>query len=121
MTLSVSSIVRRGTTRRYSDSVVHGGTVYLVEVPATLDADITLQTTETLASIERQLVEAGSSRAHLLMCTIYLPDMNDYAAMNAVWDTWVPQGCAPARACVQAGLANPGYKIEIVVTAACSV
>jgi enamine deaminase RidA (YjgF/YER057c/UK114 family) len=114
-------IVRRGTTRRYSDSVMHGGTVYLVEVPASFDADITEQTREVLASIERQLAEIGSSKARLLMCTIYLPDMADYAAMNKVWDAWLPEGCAPSRACVQAGLANLGYKIEIVVTAACGI
>jgi enamine deaminase RidA (YjgF/YER057c/UK114 family) len=117
----MTAIVRRGTTRRYSDSVVYDGTVYLVEVPATLDADITAQTTEVLTSIECQLTELGSSKAHLLMCTIYLPNMADYAAMNVVWDAWVPEGCAPSRACVQAGLANADYKIEIVVTAACGV
>ncbi len=112
------SIQRFGTTRRFSDSVVHAGTVYLVEVPANLEADITRQTENMLASVDRLLTQAGSDRSHLLMVTLYLADMADYDAMNAVWDAWVPEGCAPTRACVQARLANPAYRVEIALTAA---
>jgi len=111
-------IQRHGSTRRYSDSVVHNGTVYLVEVPSNLDADITGQTENLLASIECLLAQAGSNKSRLLMATIYLADMADYSAMSAVWDDWLPEGCAPARACVQARLANPGFRVEIVLTAA---
>ena len=111
-------IQRHGTTRRYSDSVVHNGTVYLVEVPANLDADISAQTENLLGSIERLLAQAGSDKSRLLMATIYLADMADYDAMNAVWDAWLPEGSAPARACLQARLANPKFKVEIVLTAA---
>ncbi|MBK7463453.1 MAG: RidA family protein [Betaproteobacteria bacterium] len=111
-------IQRHGSTRRYSDSVVHNGTVYLVEVPSNLDADITGQTENLLASIERLLAQAGSDKSCLLMATIYLADMADYSAMNAVWDAWLPEGSAPARACVQARLANPEFRVEIVLTAA---
>lgn len=112
------TIQRYGTTRRYSDSVVHDRTVYLVEVPSNLEADITAQTVNLLASIDHLLAQAGSTKAHLLMVTIYLTDMADYDAMNAVWDAWLPDGCAPARACVQARLANPGFRVEMVLTAA---
>ncbi len=112
------NIQRHGTTRRYSDSVVHNGTVYLVEVPANLDGDITAQTENMLAGVERLLAGAGSDKSRLLMATIYLSDMADYDAMNAVWDAWVPEGCAPTRACVQARLAKPEYRVEIAVTAA---
>ncbi len=111
-------IQRRGTTRRYSDSVVHNGTVYLVEVPSNLEADITAQTANLLASVDRLLSEAGSNRSRLLMVTIYLADMADYDAMNVVWDAWVPEGQAPTRACLQARLANPGFRVEMVLTAA---
>ena len=111
-------IQRHGCTRRFSDSVVHNGTVYLVEVPTNLDADITGQTENLLASIERLLAQAGSDKSCLLMATIYLADMADYGAMNAVWDAWLPEGSAPARACVQARLANPEFRVEIVLTAA---
>ncbi len=112
------SIERFGTTQRFSDSVVHAGTVYLVEVPANLEADAAAQTENMLASVDRLLAQAGSDRHHVLMATLYLADMADYDAMNAVWDAWVPPGCAPARACVQARLAKPEYRVEIVLTAA---
>jgi enamine deaminase RidA (YjgF/YER057c/UK114 family) len=116
--MPAEQIERHGTTRRYSDIVAHGGTIYLVEVPETLTADIAIQTGEILASIERLLAKAGSDKTRLLMVTIYLSDMREYAAMNEVWDAWVPEGTAPVRACVEARLANPGYRVEMVVTAA---
>ena len=111
-------IQRHGTTRRYSDSVVHNSTVYLVEVPSNLDDDITAQTSNLLSSIENQLAQAGSDKTRLLMVTIYLADMADYDAMNAVWDVWLPMGSAPTRACVQARLANPKFRVEMALTAA---
>ena len=112
------SIERHGTTQRYSDVVAHGNTVYLVEVPQTLDADISVQTQEVLTSVEALLARAGSDKSRLLQVTLYLQNMDDYDAVNAVWDNWVPPGTAPARACIQARLANPGYRIEAVVIAA---
>ena len=112
------SIERLGTTRRYSDVVVHADTVYLVEVPATLNADIITQTWEVLTSVEKLLKKAGSDKSRLLIVTLYLRDMADYDAMNAVWDEWVPEGTAPTRACVEARLAHPDWRIEAVVTAA---
>jgi len=112
------TIERLGTTRRYSDAVAFGSTVYLVEVAQTLDGDIATQTREVLASIEQTLLRAGSDKSRLLQVTIYLADITEIDAMNAVWDDWVPPGTAPARACVEAKLANPGYRIEIVVQAA---
>lgn len=112
------NIERHGTTRRYSDVVACGDTVYLVEVAQSLDADITTQTREVLASIEQSLIRAGSDKSRLLQVTIYLADIGEIGAMNAVWDDWVPEGTAPARACIEAKLANPGYRIEAVVVAA---
>lgn len=111
-------IERHGTTRRYSDVVAHADTVYLVEVPQTPGADVATQTREVLASVERLLAQAGSDKTRLLQATIYLPEMSDYDAMNAVWHDWVPAGSAPVRACVAAQLANPGYRVEVVVVAA---
>ena len=112
------AIERRGTTPRYSDLVAHDNTVYLVEIPSSLDADITVQTKEVLDSIEYQLAYVGSDKSHLLLVTIYLRDMSDYDAMNAVWDAWLPPGAAPARACVEARLAHPDYRVEMAVIAA---
>ena len=111
-------IERLGTTRRYSDIVIHGDTLYLVEVPLTADADITTQTREVLASLDASLAKAGSDKTRLLHVTLYLPSMADYDAMNAVWDAWVPQGHTPARATGESALATPDYKVEIIVVAA---
>ena len=111
-------IERHGTTRRYSDSVVHNGTVYLVEVPSNPEGDIAAQTANLLASVDTLLAQAGSDKRRLLMVTVYLADMADYDGMNAVWDAWVPDGHAPTRACVQARLANPAWRVEMAVTAA---
>ena len=112
------TLQRYGTTRRYADSVVHNGTVYLVEVPARTDGGIAEQTASLLASVERLLSQAGSDKSRLLMVTIYLADMTDYDGMNAVWDEWIPEGFAPTRACVQARLSNPGWRVEMAITAA---
>lgn len=115
----MQAIQRNGTTARYSDSVVHNGVVYLVDVPASTDGDIATQTREVLASLAHQLQAVGSSTGRILMTTIYLTDLADYDGMNAVWDAWLPAGTAPARACVQvAGLARPGWRVEIALTAA---
>lgn len=114
------TIERHGTTRRYSDVVTHQGVLYTVEVPSTEFTDIGTQTREVLASLDRLLAAGGSSRERILMATIYLVHMADYADMNRVWDNWLPEGTAPCRACVQvAGLAREGWRIEIALTAAC--
>lgn len=113
-------ISRCGTTPRYSDSVAYQGVVYTVEVPGD-ETDIAAQSAAVLTGLERLLVAAGSHPRHLLMATVYLTDMGDYAAFNAVWDAWVPPGCAPARACVQvAALARAHWRVEVAVTAALS-
>lgn len=112
-------IERFDVGHRLSEMVVHNGTAYLAgQVPDTEDADITTQTREVLASIDALLARAGSDRTKILRAQIFLADLADFPGMNAVWDTWVPQGHAPARATVQAQLARPGWRVEIVVTAA---
>jgi enamine deaminase RidA (YjgF/YER057c/UK114 family) len=113
------TIERSGTTRRYSDYTTHNGVIYLVEVPPNPEGDIREQTKQMLDSVQNYLEQAGSGKDCLLMATIYLCDMeNDYAAMNEIWDAWVPEGTAPARACVEVTrLAHKGYKIEIAITA----
>lgn len=113
------SIVRMDTGTRMSSIVIHQGTVYLCgQVAKDKYSDITTQTQTMLEEVDTLLAQAGSGREYLLSCTIYLKDMADYDAMNAVWDAWVPQGHAPARACVEAAIAEPEYLVEISVVAA---
>uniref|UniRef100_UPI002869F3BA Rid family hydrolase n=1 Tax=Methylibium sp. TaxID=2067992 RepID=UPI002869F3BA len=61
---------------------------------------------------------AGSSKSKLLRVEIFLADLADFAALNELWEAWLPSGAAPARATVQAALARPAWKVELVVTAA---
>jgi enamine deaminase RidA (YjgF/YER057c/UK114 family) len=104
---------------RMSEMVVHGETIYLAGQVADDDsADIAGQTQQVLASIDALLARAGSDKSKILRAQIYLVDLAEFGAMNAVWESWVLPGQTPARATVQAALANPKWKIEIVVTAA---
>ena len=112
------TIKRYETKTRMSRAVAHNGTVYLCgQVAADADADITGQTETMLEKVDKLLESAGSSRHQLLYATIYIKDMIHFAEMNAVWDVWVPEGDAPARACVQAQMARPELLVEISVTA----
>jgi enamine deaminase RidA (YjgF/YER057c/UK114 family) len=104
---------------RLSEMAVFNGVVYLAgQVPDDTAQGITGQTEQVLAMVDRLLLQAGSSRQRILMAQIFLADLADYDGMNRAWDAWVPAGHAPPRATVQAALADPGWKIEIVVTAA---
>jgi enamine deaminase RidA (YjgF/YER057c/UK114 family) len=115
------TIERRHVGKRLSELVINraSGTIYLAgQVAADPKADITGQVRQVLAQIDSLLAEAGSDKSRLLSATIYLPDMADFPALNAVWETWVVPGATPARATVQANLAAPEYKVEIQVVAA---
>jgi enamine deaminase RidA (YjgF/YER057c/UK114 family) len=115
----MTNIQRLHPSPRYSECAIHAGTVYLAGQVANNTAnDIEGQTKEVLGMIDQLLAEAGSSKDHLLMVQIFLTSMDDFAGMNTVWDAWVAKGNAPPRATVQASLANPDWRIEIVVTAA---
>jgi enamine deaminase RidA (YjgF/YER057c/UK114 family) len=111
-------IKRMNTARRMSQVVVHNGTVYLAGQVGTPGASVEQQTRDILAKIEQLLDAAGTDKRHILQAIIWLKSMDDFAEMNAVWDDWVPEGCAPARACGSADLATPEYTVEITVIAA---
>jgi enamine deaminase RidA (YjgF/YER057c/UK114 family) len=104
---------------RYSEAAIFNGVVYLAGmVPECEATDISSQTADVLRQVEQRLAEAGSDKTRILRTQIYLKDIT---AMNAVWDAWVVAGSAPPRATVQAELADPAYRIEVVVTAAVKV
>jgi enamine deaminase RidA (YjgF/YER057c/UK114 family) len=113
------------TIRRYhsgprmSQAVACNGMVFLAgQVADDTSQDVSGQTRQVLAAIDRLLAEAGSDKSRLLSAQIFLADMADFAAMNKVWEAWVLPGQTPARATVQAALAQPQYRVEVVVTAA---
>ncbi|WP_323072047.1 RidA family protein [Mycetohabitans endofungorum] len=104
---------------RLSEIAVHNGTVYLAgQIAEDTKQDITGQMREVLGHVDRLLAQAGSDKSLILSTQIYLSDMANFAAMNDVWDEWVPNGNTPPRATVQAKLANPECLVEVVVFAA---
>ena len=114
------SIQRFDTGPRMSKAVVHGNTVYLAGLVADAPKgkSVTEQTRDILAQIDGYLAKVGTDKSKLLSANIWITDMANFAEMNAVWDAWVSPGNTPARATVEARLATPDYKVEIMVTAA---
>jgi enamine deaminase RidA (YjgF/YER057c/UK114 family) len=113
------SIERHQVGPRMSQAVVHGNTVYLAgQVADDKTASAAEQTRQILAKIDALLAAAGSDKTKLLRANIWLRDIGDFADMNAVWDAWVAPGHTPARATVEAKLADPAYRVEIMVEAA---
>jgi enamine deaminase RidA (YjgF/YER057c/UK114 family) len=93
--------------------------VYLAgEVPDDTNKDITGQTEEVLAKIEKLLKQVGTDKSRLISAQIFLREMADFAGMNVAWEKWVAPTCTPARATIEAKLANPGYRVEIMCIAA---
>jgi enamine deaminase RidA (YjgF/YER057c/UK114 family) len=111
-------IERIDSGTRMSKIVKHNGVAYLCGQVGD-GADVAAQTRDCLSRVEALLEKAGSSPQQILQAIVWLADMKDFAEMNAVWDAWVPEGHAPARACGEARLARPELKVEIIVTAAC--
>lgn len=113
------TIERMDIGKRMSQIVKHKETVYLCgQVAEDANQDITEQTQTMLDKVDSLLDKAGSDRSSILSATIYLRDMKDFNAMNTVWDKWIPEGHAPARACVEAKMARPELLVEISVIAA---
>lgn len=114
------SIQRVRTNQRMSQIVLHQGVIYLAGKTAEdTSKDCASQTRSTLEAIEKLLVEAGSDKTRILSVTIYLKDIEaDFAAMNLIWDAWLPEGTQPARATVEARMCEPDILVEMSVVAA---
>ncbi len=113
------SIARHDPSSILSHAVVHGETVYLAGIVAKdLDQDVKGQTKEIVDEIDRLLAKCGSHKSKILSATIWVTDIRNRALMNEVWTAWVDAKNLPARACVEAALADPKALVEIMVTAA---
>ncbi|CAB3776847.1 Putative aminoacrylate peracid reductase RutC [Paraburkholderia caffeinitolerans] len=114
------NVQRMHTNKRMSLVVTHGNTVYLAgRTPDDLSDDIEKQTRSVLSIIDGLLADAGTDNSQLLSAQIWLKHVEkDFEKMNAIWEAWLPEGCAPARATVQADLSIPEALIEIMVVAA---
>ena len=114
----MTEIKRYGIGARMSEAVAYNGIVWVAGQVGTPGDDITAQTKTCLAEVDRILAAAGTDKTRILSAQIWLADMADFPAMNAVWDAWVPAGHTPARATGESKLAAPAYKVEVIVTAA---
>ena len=111
------AVERFGCGARLSEAVVANGFVFLSVMVSEMGGDITAQTADVLRQIDAWLAQCGSDKAHIVEATIFLANMADYAGMNAAWDAWVDAANPPARACVEAKLANGEWLVEIKVSA----
>ncbi len=116
------TIKRMETKQRMSRIVIHNDTIYLCgQVAEDADKGIREQTSTMLDKVESLLKQAGSDKEHILSATIYINDMTLFSQMNEIWDNWIPEGHAPARACVEARMARPELLVEISVIAAVKI
>lgn len=113
------SIERIDTNTRMSQIVIHGDTIYLAGQVGEPGAPADRQMEQALARVDELLARCGSDRSHLLQVTIWVANMSaHFDEVNAVWDAWVPEGAAPARAAGEAKLATPELKVEVIAVAA---
>ena len=113
----MSDITRIEPGKRMAQAVIHNGIVYLAGQIGQ-GPDVTAQSQDALAKVDRLLAAAGSDKSRMLSCTIWLADMADFAAMNAVWEAWIDPANPPARATGEAKLATPELRVEFIITAA---
>lgn len=112
-------IQRFDVGQRMSEMSVCNGIIHLAgQVAEDGNADMAGQMHQVLNAIDSLLARAGSDKGKILMAQIYLANIADFSGMNAIWDSWVVPGQTPPRATVQAALARPQWKVEIVITAA---
>ena len=115
----MNNINRKKTNKRMSQIVVHNDTIYLAGQVGNPGDSVEEQTNTCLDKVESLLQEAGSNKTCILQAIIWLADISDFSKMNEIWDGWLPPGSSPARACSEAKLAKPDFKVEVTVVAAC--
>ncbi len=113
----MSKIIRTEPNKVLAKAVEYHGFVYTQGVTANdVSKDISGQTEEVLATIDSILEIHGTDKTRLLQAQIWLKDIRDRDALNVLWSAWLPEGGAPARACVEANMADPRILVEIMVT-----
>ncbi|MDP0002052.1 RidA family protein [Glaesserella parasuis] len=101
--------------KRLSEMAIYNGVAYLAgQVPEDDSQDMYGQTKQVLAEIDKWLAQAGTNKSRILMAQVFVSNMIEFDEMNRAWDEWVAEGNAPPRAAVEAKLANPNWKVEIV-------
>ncbi len=112
----MSTIIRTEPNPILSKVVEYHGFIFTQGVVARdLEADAAAQTQDILDQLDEMLEEHGTDKTRLLQAQIWLRDIKDRDVLNKVWSSWLPAGGAPARACVQAVLADPRILVEIML------
>ena len=106
------------SNQRMSQIVIHNQTIYLSGQVGGIDEDVAAQTLTCLNKVEKLLKEVGSDKSKILSATVWLKSIEDFAAMNIVWDQWFDDTQPPARACGESVLAHPDLFVEVTVIAA---
>lgn len=112
------NIQRLNPSPRWSDATVFNSIAHFVEVPANTSCSMDGQIAQIFTQAEATLNAIGSDKAHLLSATIYITDKNNVPSFNTAWTTWLPEGCAPSRACVKVELLDPEMLVEIAFVCA---
>lgn len=112
------NIQRLNPTPRWSDATLYKGTAHFVEVPNNTDCSMDEQITQILAQADITLAAIGSDKSRLLSATIYITHKDNVPSLNQAWEKWLPEGCAPSRACVKVELLDPAMLVEIAFVAA---
>lgn len=113
------SIERYDSGSRMSQAVACSGLVHVAgQVADNRKASVEQQTQEVLAKILALIERAGSSKSRIVAVNVFLPHITDFDAMNSVWDKWIDPENPPARACVEARLADPDLRVEMTAVAA---
>jgi enamine deaminase RidA (YjgF/YER057c/UK114 family) len=111
--------IRKRSNEKVSRIVIHNDTVYLCgQVALDMSEDMAGQTKSVLARIDDHLAEAGTNNERILSALIHVKDNKDVPLFNELWNAWLPEGCAPARSCVQSSMARDIVLVEVTVTAA---
>ena len=111
-------IQRVNPSPRWSDVTIFNEIAHFVEVAADSSSDIHEQVTQVLTQAEQTLLGFGSDKSRILSVTIYVTDFNHLKVLNLVWEDWLPENCAPSRACIKAELVDPSLLLEIAFVAA---
>ena len=115
----MSEIVRHESRGILSNAVEYANTLYLAGIVADdLSKDVKGQAQQILATIDRLLAAGGSNKSKVLTATIWVSDIRNRPLMNEAWTAWTGSKNLPARACVEAKMADPRCLVEIMVVAA---
>jgi reactive intermediate/imine deaminase len=105
----------------YNQAVIAGGWLYcsgqIPLDPATGamvgEGNVEAETRQVLRNLKAVLQEAGTDPSHVVRTTVFLVDLGDFQAVNAIYAEMFGEGISPARACVQVAALPKGSKVEI--------